>query len=92
MQNETNQEARIQNLVQSLSEMETALNERYCDIGKSLLEIAEKEDKEINQLVDKIVETRKELAVLQKKIQCPGCLTYNGAGSRFCSNCGMRLL
>ncbi|MDO4326249.1 MAG: zinc ribbon domain-containing protein [bacterium] len=91
IQNETDQRAKIQSLTQSLSEMETALTEHYCDIGKSLLEIAEKEDKEINQLADKIIETRKQLALLQKEIQCPECLTYNSAGSRYCSNCGKRL-
>ena len=81
----------IQRLEQSLSEMEAALTEHYCDIGKSLLELAEKEDKEINQLVDQIIETRRQIAALQKKVQCPGCLFYNSPDSRYCSHCGKKL-
>lgn len=81
----------VQRLEQSLGEMEAALNEHYCDIGKSLLELAEKEDKEINQLVDRIIETRRQITALQKKARCPVCLTYNSADSRYCSHCGKKL-
>lgn len=81
----------VQRLAQSLSEMEAALNEHYCDIGKSLLELAEKKDKEINQLVDQIIETRRRIAALQQKIQCPDCLAYNSSDSRYCSHCGKKL-
>lgn len=81
----------MQRLEQSLCAMETALNEHYCDIGKSLLELAEKEDKEINQLVDQIIETRRRIAALQKQVRCPGCLSYNDPDSRYCSHCGTKL-
>lgn len=81
----------IRRLEQSLSEMEAALNEHYCDIGKSLLELAEKEDKEINQLVDQIIETRRQITALQKQVRCPGCLSYNDPDSRYCSHCGTKL-
>lgn len=85
------QATEVQRLAKSLSEMEAALNEHYCDVGKSLLELAEKEDKEINQLVDQIIETRRRIAALQKKIQCPACLSYNSSDSRYCSHCGTKL-
>lgn len=81
----------IRCLEQSLSEMEAQLNEHYCDIGKSLLELAEKEDKEINHLVDQIIETRKQISILQKQVRCPNCLSYNTPDSHFCSHCGMKL-
>lgn len=81
----------IQRLEQSLSEMETKLNEHYCDIGKSLLELAEKEDKEINHLVDQIVETRRQITTLRKQVRCPSCLSYNNPDSRYCSHCGAKL-
>lgn len=81
----------VQRLTKSLGEMEAALNEHYCDVGKSLLEFAEKEDKEINQLVDQIIETRRKIAALQKRVQCPDCLTYNSSDSRYCSHCGTKL-
>lgn len=44
-----------------LDELQQELQERYCDLGKSLLELAEKEDKKIGALVDKIVETKRQL-------------------------------
>lgn len=81
----------VQRLTKSLSEMEAALNEHYCNVGKSLLELAEKEDKEINQLVDQIIETRRRIAVLQKQLQCPSCLSYNSPDSRYCNHCGTKL-
>ena len=81
----------IQRLEPSLSEMEAALNEHYCDVGKSLLELAEKEDKEINQLVDQIIETRRQLTALQKQVRCPSCLSYNDSDSRYCNHCGTKL-
>ena len=91
IQSDLKQAAEIRRLSQSLDEMEAALSEHYCDIGKSLLELAEKEDKEINRLVDQIIETRRRLTVLQKKVQCPDCLTYNSSDSRYCSHCGKNL-
>lgn len=91
MQKDSEQAMEIQRLTKSLGEMEAALNEHYCDVGKSLLELAEKEDKEINQLVDQIIETRRRIAALQKKIQCPDCLSHNSADSRYCSRCGTKL-
>jgi hypothetical protein len=51
--------------------METTLNEHYCNIGKQLLEMAEQEDQEINNLVDKIIEIKKQLYELDQTVQCP---------------------
>ena len=42
-----------------LDELQQELQNRYCDLGKSLLELAEKEDREIGTLVDKIVKTKR---------------------------------
>ena len=83
--------AEVQRLEASLCEMEAALNEHYRDIGKSLLEFAEKEDREINQLVDQIIETRRQLTALQGQVLCPACLAYNDPVSRYCSRCGAKL-
>lgn len=91
IQNDSDQAAEIQRLMESLTEMETALNEHYCDIGKRLLEMAEKEDREINQLVDQIVQTRRQLTILQKRVRCASCLAYNSPDSRYCCQCGKKL-
>jgi hypothetical protein len=71
--------------------METALNERYCNIGKQLLEMAEQEDQEINSLVDQIIEVKKQLYELDRTVQCPNCLWMNSSESKYCSHCGNEL-
>lgn len=90
-QGEVMQETEIQVLEQSLEEMETALEEHYRDIGKQILEMAEKESKGINQEVDEIIETQLQLASLQKKTRCPECFTFNDHDSRYCKHCGKKL-
>jgi hypothetical protein len=35
-------------------------------VGKQILEVAEREDREISDLVDQIIETKKKLSQLQK--------------------------
>jgi thymidine phosphorylase len=64
----------VRRLEHELNKMETTLNEQYCNIGKQLLEMAERKDREINSLVDKIIETKKQLYELHRTVQCPGCL------------------
>jgi predicted DNA-binding ribbon-helix-helix protein len=71
--------------------MESALSEHYCSLGKQMLEVAEREDREINQLVDQIIETRKQLSELQQTIQCPVCHSRNSKTSQYCSHCGNKL-
>lgn len=55
------------NIRRQLDELQQELQDRYCDLGKSLLELVEKEDKEIGALVDKIVETKRQLLGLPEK-------------------------
>jgi septal ring factor EnvC (AmiA/AmiB activator) len=81
----------VQRLERDLNKMETTLNEHYCNIGKQLLEMAEQEDREINNLVDKIIEIKKKIYELGEAIQCPNCLLVNSSESRYCSHCGNEL-
>jgi NADH pyrophosphatase NudC (nudix superfamily) len=71
--------------------MEATLNEHYCNIGKQLLEMAEQEDQEINNLVDRIIEIKKQLYELRQTVQCPSCLLMNSSESRYCGHCGNKL-
>jgi septal ring factor EnvC (AmiA/AmiB activator) len=81
----------VQRLERNLNKMETTLNEHYCNIGKQLLEMVEQEDQEINNLVDKIIEIKKQLYELEQTVQCPSCLLMNSSDSRYCSHCGCEL-
>jgi lipopolysaccharide biosynthesis glycosyltransferase len=81
----------IRRLEHDLSELEANLTDHYCSLGKQILEVAEREDREINQLVDQIVEVKKQLSALQQTVQCPKCLFMNSSDSRYCSHCGNKL-
>jgi hypothetical protein len=56
----------VQRLERDLNKMETTLNDHYCNVGKQLLEMAEREDQEINNLVDKIIDVKKQLSALRQ--------------------------
>jgi NADH pyrophosphatase NudC (nudix superfamily) len=81
----------VQRLERNLNKMETTLNEHYCNIGKQLLEMVEQEDQEINNLVDKIIEIKKQIFELNQTVQCPSCLLMNSSENRYCSHCGNAL-
>lgn len=53
---------KVKNTKDELKMMETELDERYRDIGKILLERIETEGRNIDSLVDRIIETRIKLA------------------------------
>ncbi|MDL2229382.1 hypothetical protein LJC14_03945 [Treponema sp. OttesenSCG-928-L16] len=75
----------------SLSRMEEELYEKYCRIGKGILETMEEENKKINTLVDNIITTRRLLAAARQERACPSCLTLNGPDSLYCKRCGEKL-
>ena len=91
MEHKKNEAAGIERLEQTLVRLELELQERYAQIGKSFLEMASHEQKEVNLLVDKIIHIRKKLTRAKREIQCPACLSYNPADSRFCRHCGQKL-
>lgn len=71
--------------------MEQELLEKYCDVGKFVLEKVEKENREIDQLVDQVIEVKKELVKVKGEIQCPHCYQYNEPDSIYCNRCGKKL-
>jgi hypothetical protein len=89
--NDEDRQANVQRLEHDLNEMEATLVDRYCSLGKQLLEVAEREDREINQLVDQIIEARKQLSQLRQTVLCPVCCARNSNASQYCSHCGSKL-
>ncbi len=81
----------IRRLTQQLNHMEQELQEKYCDVGKYVLEKVEKENREIDQLVDQVIEVKRELVRVRGEIRCPCCYQYNEPGSIYCSKCGKKL-
>lgn len=75
----------------SLNRMEYQLQAQYCEMGKSILELVDAKQKVINKLVDDIIETRRQLAVVKKEIQCEECMAYNTSDSKYCKRCGCKL-
>ena len=62
---------------QELSNMEEELQEYYCEAGKAILETAETEGRKINDLVDRIIDTKKKLLELRRETICPDCIARN---------------
>lgn len=81
----------IQRLTHQLDCMEQELIEKYCDVGKSVMEKVEREGREIDQLVDQVIEIKKELVRVKGEIMCPNCYQYNEPDSIYCNRCGKKL-
>lgn len=86
-----NRQLEIQRLTQQLDHKEHELLEKYCDVGKFVMERVEKENKEIDQLVDQVIEIKKELVRVKGEIRCPKCHQYNEPESIYCNRCGKKL-
>lgn len=83
--------AKIQSLTQRQEDIRRVLVEKYCDVGKAILEKAEKEGREVNELVDELIEVKKELIKAKGQKRCTNCYQYNEMGSIYCSKCGAKL-
>lgn len=59
----------IYKIEQELVRMEMELNEFYCEAGKTILEKAEQQERKINNMVERIIETRRKLLVA-KNMEC----------------------
>lgn len=81
----------IKRMEQELSKMEYDLYEQYYEVGKSILEKAEQENKRINDLVEQIIETRRKLSEAKQEKYCPKCAASNDHGGLYCKRCGARL-
>lgn len=74
-----------------LNRLEHALQDKYSSIGKGVLALAERRNKEVNDLVDQIIETKTELSKIRGELSCGKCMSTNAPDSRFCKKCGAPL-
>ena len=81
----------IGEMEKDLHNMEHELYEQYCEIGKGILEKAERENNKVNALVDQIIETRLRLAAAKEERCCPKCAEHNDRSSIYCKRCGKKL-
>ncbi|MDO4197796.1 MAG: hypothetical protein Q4D13_02245 [Erysipelotrichaceae bacterium] len=58
----------INELNEELSELEEKLNEKYQTLGKEVLDLVMREDREIEMLVDRIIDIKRNIA-LRKNIK-----------------------
>lgn len=84
-------ELEIERLTKQLDHMEQELLEKYCDVGKFVLEKIERENREIDQLTDQVIKVKKELIKVKGEIRCPYCYQYNEPESIYCNRCGKKL-
>lgn len=88
---EQNQNNEIDEMEKDLNQLEHELQFRYSSMGKSLLDLADLEQKKVNKLVDEIIVMRKKLAIAKQEIECDECMTFNPSDARYCKRCGKRL-
>lgn len=81
----------IEELEQSLRRMEHDLQAHYQEMGKTLLEVADQQQKEVNKLVDDIISTRKQLSLTRDELECDDCLAFNPRDAQYCKRCGKKL-
>lgn len=81
----------IRELEKDLTVMEARLQTSYSRMGKSLLELADSEQRAINRLVDDIVAKKRQLSEARGEKQCPACMVFNDGDSRYCKHCGAEL-
>ena len=75
----------------SLTELEEQLETSYVELGRAFLELAETEGRQIDRLVDEIIEKKQLLLEkggdsVEPCCQCPACL--KNAHDRYCRHCG----
>ena len=78
-------------LEKSLGELEIELHDRYCQMGKSLMDIADSAGREIDKILGRIIDAKKKLTDIRQEISCEQCFTWNEAGNRYCKSCGAKL-
>lgn len=81
----------VERLTKRLDHMEQELFEKYCDVGRFVLETVERENREIDQLTDQVIEVKRELMRARGEIRCPHCFQYNDPESIYCNRCGRKL-
>ena len=81
----------IEKLEQSLRRMEHDLQTHYQEMGKTILEVADQRQKEVNKLVDEMIEMQKKLSKARHEIECDACLAFNPLDARYCKRCGKKL-
>ena len=84
-------EGEPESLEEALTRAERGLQERYYQIGKEMLELADREQRKIDQLLEQIIDLRTKLAKREHKIRCPHCDTYTDADSIYCKRCGGKM-
>lgn len=83
--------AELTQLEEVLAKKEYELWALYCQMGKHILEIATAEQKNVDSLVDEIIEQRKKIGVVKHVVVCSKCMTHNTADSSYCRRCGALL-
>ena len=54
-------EQEIERLIRQLDHKEHELEEKYCDVGKSIMDKLEKENQEIGHMVDEVIQLKRKL-------------------------------
>lgn len=75
-------------LEEDIDKMEEELSARYYQLGKCIYEIADCKGKEINSLVDRLVEAKLKLVSIKEQQICLICMAQNPKENAYCGKCG----
>lgn len=78
----------ILSLEEDITKLGEVLSAKYYQLGKRVYEITEHESKEINSLVDRLVEAKIKLSNMKNQCVCLNCMAQNPKENAYCGKCG----
>jgi len=78
-------------LEEDITKLEEELTDKYYQLGKSIYELSDRKVAEINQLVDRLVETKIRLSNTKNSGICVYCMAENPKLNTYCGKCGKKL-
>lgn len=83
--------ADINSIEENLNSLESELQNHYSQMGRTVLELADHEQRIIDELIAEIIELKTAIHQKRNEIQCPNCMKFNAAESNYCRFCGEAL-
>ena len=71
--------------------MEEERIKHYSLMGKSVIELADKEREAVDDITDSIIEKKRLFMELKRERRCPTCMLPTSIDGRYCAHCGQKL-
>ena len=74
-----------------LARTELEMQEHYRQFGREMLELADREQRSIDRLLEQMARLRAQLTQEKRQISCPYCGCCGDADSIYCKRCGHKM-